>query len=79
MPHKVELPICTHCGKPINKRRLASDTCMCEWKGVPSKVDRGKGRKICGNCRKHLTDDCPYLLRGQTYNDIMQWCFKEAK
>jgi|WetSurSiteA1Bulk_404760.scaffolds.fasta_scaffold99658_2 hypothetical protein len=33
---KEQLPICHHCGKPINKRRLASDVCMCEWKGIPS-------------------------------------------
>jgi hypothetical protein len=33
------LPICPHCNKPINKRRLASDVCMCEWKGVPSQPE----------------------------------------
>ena len=37
MIKKIKLPICNHCGKPINPRRLASDVCMCEWKGVPSR------------------------------------------
>ena len=55
-PTPEALPICPHCSKPINRRRVASDVCMCAWKGVPGKPeatpcehrqDTGTGLKVC--------------------------------
>jgi len=68
-PEATPLPICPHCNKPINKRRAASDVCMCEWKGVPSKLE-AKGQtmeeKIACMLQKEVA------LAGGVYMDMAE-------